>query len=62
MFISGFGPKKSKAFMSKINTLGKSITREGILEEKKIGIGKKLATSFINFIKIKTNINEKKFV
>ena len=59
MFISGFGPKKAKAFISKINTLEKPITREGILEEKKIGIGKKLAKSFINFIKIKTNIKEK---
>ena len=59
MFISGFGPKKAKAFISAINALGKPKTREEILEEKKIGIGKKLATSFINFIKIKTNINEK---
>ena len=59
MFVSGFGPKKAKSFISAINALGKPKTREEILEEKKLGIGKTLATSFINFIKIKTNINDK---
>ena len=59
MFISGFGPKKAKAFISAINALGKPSTRKDIIEEKQYGIGDKLATSFINFIKIKTNINEK---
>ena len=59
MFVSGFGPKKAKAFISAINALGKPATRREIIEEKQYGIGEKLATSFINFIKIKTNINEK---
>ena len=57
MFVSGFGPKKAKAFISNMNAFGKPKTREEIISEKSgMGIGKKLGQSFINFIKIKTNI------
>ena len=56
MFISGFGPRKAKAFISHINASGKPKTREDILENFKMIIGPTLSTSFINFIKIKTDI------
>ena len=56
MFVSGFGPKKAKAFIKQLYVQGKPKTREEILEEQNYGIGKKLGESFINFIKIKTDI------
>ena len=56
MFISGFGPRKAKAFIKNLLAVGKPDTREDILEEKGYGIGPKLGESFINFIKIKTDI------
>ena len=58
MFVSGFGPKKAKAFISNVNAVGKPQTREQMLEDIEYGIGKKLGMSFINFIKIKTNIKD----
>ena len=56
MFISGFGPRKAKAFISNINAVGKPKTREDIQENFKMIIGDKLLKSFINFINIKTDI------
>ena len=58
MFVSGFGPKKAKAFITMVNTSGKPQSREEILEEPTYGIGNRLKKSFINFIKIKTNITD----
>ena len=46
MFISGFGPKKAKAFLSAINALGKPKTREEILEEKKNRHREKVSNEF----------------
>ena len=56
MFISGFGPRKAKAFIKNLFAVGKPDTRQDILDEKDYGIGPKLGESFINFIKIKTDI------
>ena len=56
MFISGFGPRKAKAFIKQLYAVGKPKTRQEILEEKNYNIGPKLGESFINFIKIKTDI------
>ena len=56
MFISGFGPRKAKAFISHINAYGKPKTREDIQEQFTSIIGDKLLKSFINFINIKTDI------
>ena len=56
MFISGFGPKKAKAFIKQLYAQGKPKTRQQILDEKNYNIGPKLGESFINFIKIKTDI------
>jgi len=56
MFISGFGPRKAKAFIKQLYAQGKPKTRQEILEEKNYNIGPKLGASFINFIKIKTDI------
>ena len=61
MFISGFGPKKAKAFIKNLFSVGKPETRQEILEEKRYGIGPKLGESFINFIKIKTDITINNF-
>ena len=61
MFISGFGPRKAKAFIKQLYAQGKPKTREEILEEQNYGIGKKLGESFINFIKIKTDITTHNF-
>jgi len=55
-FISGFGPRKAKAFIKQLYAIGKPKTREEILEDKNYGIGSTLGESFINFIKIKTDI------
>ena len=56
MFISGFGPKKAKAFIKQLYAQGNPKTRQQILDEKNYNIGPKLGESFINFIKIKTDI------
>lgn len=56
MFISGFGPRKAKSFIKQLYAQGKPKTRQEILEEKNYNIGPKLGESFINFIKIKTDI------
>ena len=56
-FVSGFGPKKAKAFISLLSSSGKPNNREEILSPEGLGMGEKLGKSFINFIKIKTNIN-----
>ena len=61
MFISGFGPKKAKAFIKKLYALERPKSREEILEEKEFKIGKKLGESFINFIKIKTDITSNNY-
>ena len=61
MFISGFGPKKAKAFIKKLYALERPKSREEILEEKDFKIGKKLGESFINFIKIKTDITSSNY-
>ena len=55
-FISGFGPIKARAFISATNASERPSTRDDILENDSYGIGRKLGESFINFIKIKTNI------
>ena len=55
-FISGFGPRKAKAFIKQLYAIGKPKTREEILEDKNYGIGSTLGESFINFIKIKTDV------
>ena len=57
-FISGFGPRKAKAFIKQIYAQGKPRTRQNILEDN-YGIGERLGESFINFIKIKTDITNK---
>ena len=59
MFISGFGPRKAKAFIKQLYAVGKPKTREQILEEKNYNVGPKVGESFINFIKIKTDITNK---
>ena len=56
-FISGFGPRKAKAFIKQIYAQGKPRTRQQILDEKYIG--PRVGESFINFIKIKTDITIK---
>ena len=58
MFVSGFGYRKAKAFISYINANGKPKTREDITDysDKFPMIGNTLAQSFINFIRIKTDI------
>ena len=61
MFISGFGPLKAKNFFNILYSKGKPKTREEILEDKNYNIGPKVGVSFINFIKIKTDIKEIKF-
>ena len=58
-FVSGFGPKKAKAFISLLSSSGKPNNREEILSSEGLGMGEKLGKSFINFIKIKTNINDR---
>ena len=58
IFISGFGPRKAKAFISNINAVGKPKTREDIQENFTAIIGDKLLKSFINFINIKMDITQ----
>ena len=56
-FISGFGPIKAKAFISAMIANGKPSTRSEIIDENsRLNIGKKLGESFLNFIKIKTDV------
>ena len=59
MFISGFGPRKAKAFIKQLFAVGRPKSRENILEEKSYNVGKKVGESFINFIKIKNDITNK---
>ena len=59
-FISGFGPRKAKNLIEKLSN-GQSKSRKGTLETTRFKIGKKLGVSFLNFIKIKTDVTKLNF-
>ena len=59
-FISGFGPRKARNFIEQLSN-GQPKSRKGILETQRFKIGKKLGVSFLNFIKIKTDVTKKNF-
>ena len=59
-FISGFGPRKAKNFIEQLSN-GQPKSRKGILDTPRFKIGKKLGVSFLNFIKIKTDVTKLNF-
>ena len=58
-FISGLGPRKANDFIKRLYSIGKPKTREEIKENTSYHIGPKVAVSFLNFLRIKTDIKAK---